>query len=90
MSHEHDQICPFCFTIFPPGVWDPDVPVCRECNAFGRAIILEDYTEFVANTSISRVEAIRQNWAARENFLEDEREMILRNIDSFLSGLKPE
>jgi hypothetical protein len=90
MEHEHDQICPFCFTVYPPGVLDPDVPVCRECNTFGRAIILEDYLEFKASTSVEQVKSIRQSWLDRSQFLEAERELVLKNIDEYLAEGSPE
>lgn len=90
MAQEHDQICPFCFTIYPEGVLDPEVPVCRECNAFGRAMILEDYGEFIQATPLAQVEAIQKSWLERGQFLEAEREMVLKNIQHILEKLKSE
>jgi hypothetical protein len=88
MAHENDLICPFCFTIFPEGALDPDVPICRECNTFGRAVVVESYPEFTSSVKMAEVEAIRQSWEGRAHFLEAERELILRNIDVFLAIVK--
>ena len=90
MTHESDQICPFCFTIYPPGVLEPDVPVCRECNTFGRAIIIEEYPEFIASAPVASLEAIRQNWLNRQQFLEAERNLVLGNLETLLAELKGE
>lgn len=87
MAHESDQICPFCFTIYPPGVIDPDVPVCRECKTFGRAIIIEDFPEFIASAPIDSLVSIRKNWQDRQQFLEDERNLVLKNLDALLAEL---
>ena len=89
MPHEHDLICPFCFTIYPEDVLDPDMPVCRECNFFGRAIIVENFPEFLSGITPAQIEAIRKNWQQREYLLEAEREMVLKNIDTLLDLIKP-
>jgi hypothetical protein len=89
MPHEHDLICPFCFTIYPEGVLDPDMPVCRECNFFGRAIIVENYLEFLSGITLGQIESIRTNWQQRNQLLEAEREMVLKNIDSLLDLIRP-
>ncbi len=87
MSHDQDLICPFCFTIYTPGIIDPDMPVCRECNAFGRAVIVESYPEFAQSTPVAQVEMIHKSWQGRAQFLEAERSMILANIEAYLAGL---
>lgn len=90
MAQEQDQICPFCFTIYPSGTLDPDVPVCRECNTFGRAMILVEYSEFRQTTSLAQLNQIRQTWFHRSNFLEAEREMVLTNLDYLITEIQNE
>lgn len=88
MTHESDSICPFCFTIYQSGELEPDVPVCRECNTFGRAIIIENFNEFIASAPVASLQAIRQNWMDRKQFLEAERALVLKNLDSLLAELQ--
>ena len=85
-----DLICPFCFTIFTAGALDPDIPICRECNTFGRAIIVEPLPEFTGNTTRPQLEAMRDTWQKRSQFLEDERNLVLRNIQNVLNLHYPE
>ena len=85
-----ELICPFCFTIFPEGALDPDVPVCRECNTYGRAMIVESLQEFIKDTPRQQIVTIKESWQKRSQFLEDERTLVLDNIETLLKMHFPE
>jgi len=76
-----ELICPFCFTLFPAGVLEEEVPLCRECNGLGRAIITEPLKEFLGSVSLIELENIRSSWTERMDNWQVERERILANLD---------
>ena len=83
-----EKICPFCFTVFAPGVLDDDYPFCRECNNFGRSIFVETSEEFLTHTRISELQKLLENWQTREKFLEAEKTMIVENLLSLIEKIK--
>jgi len=83
--NENELICPFCFSSFPPQTYAEEVPICRECRQFGRSIILEDQCQFLMDTPRNQLESMFAYWKGRKDFLEDERQMILRNLTRLLS-----
>jgi hypothetical protein len=83
--NENELICPFCFSSFPPQTYAEEVPICRECRQFGRSIILEDQSQFLADTPRAQMQLLFDNWRVRKDFLENEREIILRNLTRLLS-----
>lgn len=84
--NDKELICPFCFSTFPPQTYAEEVPICRECRQFGRSIVLEERQEFLAVTPQSQLELIYSHWKQRKDFLENEREMVLRNLSLLLSS----
>lgn len=78
-------ICPFCFTIYPVGVLDEDVPICRECNPAGRMIEAEPLEEFLKVYSKSDLEAVRGSWDEKKDMWQVERSRILANLNKILS-----
>ncbi len=84
--NETDLICPFCFSIFPPQTYAEEIPICRDCRTFGRSIILEDRDTFLASVTRDQLVKMLTYWTDRPEFLEDERALILRNLDKILSN----
>lgn len=85
MSEE--LICPFCFTVFKPGALEVEVPFCRECNHYGRGILVEDLKDFLLAVDLNKLQALSSTWFNRKDYLEDERRMILTNIDRLIADL---
>ncbi len=87
MIEPGEKICPFCFTVFAPGVLDDDYPFCRECGNFGRSILVEPTEEFIAQTKESELQALLESWYSREKFLDAEKSMITGNLEKLISFL---
>lgn len=83
-AEDPELICPFCFTLFQAGVLDEEVPLCRECNALGRAIIAEPVSEFLTGVSRNELERVRSSWNERMDNWQAERGRILSNLDNIL------
>lgn len=84
-----ELICPFCFTLFPAGVLDEEVPLCRECNALGRSIVTEPLEEFLGSVSMIELEKLRSSWTERMDNWQVERERILVNLDIIMQKYFP-
>ena len=83
-----EKICPFCFTVYAPGVLDDDYPFCRECSNFGRSIFVETEEEFLAHTNLADLVSLLGNWQSRQHFLEAEKGMIETNLHKMIERLK--
>ena len=84
--NENELICPFCFSIFPPQTYSEEIPVCRDCRTFGRSILLDDRDEFLSSITRDQLVKMQANWTERPDFLEDERALILRNLQHLLAS----
>ncbi len=83
-------ICPFCFSQYPENTYAEEVPVCRECRGYGRSILLEPRSEFRQNVRLPQVQAVKETWQKRVDFLEVERRMVLDNLDVLIKQMQDE
>lgn len=82
---DFESICPFCFRIYPAGEIEKEIPICVECHAEGRAIMVEPRTDYLQTLNHNDLSSLYQTWEANTQISPKLRQTILQRLGTLLN-----
>lgn len=83
----YPTICPFCFKEYQPEEIEAEVPLCIECHADGRDILVQPREEVLAELKSSDLVRLKKSWEENQILSPVVRQAVLERLEHFRDQL---